>query len=84
MTKLTEMWGNGASWTCDANAGEHEAHSLRLDASKACSELGWKPRLKIEMALQWTIDWYRAWHEGKNMAEFTAKQISDYETLCGC
>ncbi|HKU24494.1 MAG TPA: CDP-glucose 4,6-dehydratase, partial [Candidatus Sulfotelmatobacter sp.] len=83
-TKLMEMWGNGASWTRDANAGEYEAHSLRLDANKACTELGWKPRLNIETALQWTIDWFHAWNGRKKMAEFTAKQIADYETLCGC
>lgn len=83
-TKLTEMWGNGASWVAGADAGLHEAHYLRLDASKACSELGWEPRLNIERALEWTIDWYRAWHGHKNMVEFTAKQIAEYETLCGC
>lgn len=80
-TKLVEMWGDCASWTRDADAGQHEAHYLRLDASKARFELGWEPRLKIETALEWTIDWYRAWHEGENMAELTAKQIDKYEKL---
>jgi len=81
--KLVEMWGNGASWTRDADAGVHEAHSLRLDASKARLELGWEPKLKIEATLEWTIDWYRAWQSSENMAEFTAKQIAEYEKLCG-
>jgi len=83
-TKLVEMWGDAASWTRDADPGRHEAHYLRLDASKARSELGWEPRLKIETALEWTIDWYRAWHEGKNMADLTATQIGEYEKLHGC
>jgi CDP-glucose 4,6-dehydratase len=82
-TKLVEMWGDGASWTRDADAGQHEAHYLRLDTSKARFELGWEPRLKIETALEWTIDWYHAWREGQNMVEFTAKQIEEYENLCG-
>jgi CDP-glucose 4,6-dehydratase len=81
--KLVEMWGNGASWTRDADSGAHEAHSLRLDASKARLELGWEPKLKIETALEWTMDWYRAWQSAENMAEFTAKQIAEYEKLCG-
>jgi CDP-glucose 4,6-dehydratase len=57
---------------------------LKLDASKACSELGWEPRLNIESALEWTLDWYRAWYGHKNIAEFTAKQIAEYERLCDC
>jgi CDP-glucose 4,6-dehydratase len=83
-TKLVKMWGTDASWTRDADPGVHETHYLRLDSSKARWELGWEPRLKIESALEWTMDWYRAWHEGKSMAEFTAKQIADYETRCDC
>jgi len=82
--KLVEMWGNGASWTRDADAGAHEAHSLRLDASKARLELGWEPKLNTKAALQWTVDWYRAWDEGKNMVELTGRQIEEYEKLCGC
>lgn len=82
-TKLAEMWGNGAAWTRDADPGVHEAHSLRLDASKARSELGWEPRLNIHTALEWTMDWYLAWRAGSNMAAFTAKQIDEYEKLCG-
>jgi CDP-glucose 4,6-dehydratase len=81
--KLVEMWGDGASWTRDADAGAHEAHSLRLDASKARLELRWEPKINIETALEWTMDWYRARHEGKNMAEFTGNQIAEYEKLCG-
>lgn len=83
-TKLVEMWGGGTSWKPDADAGQHEAHYLRLDASKARFELGWEPRLKIETALEWTIEWYRAWREGQNLTELTAEQIEEYEKLCGC
>ncbi len=80
-TKLVELWGNGASWTRDSVPSVHEDHVLRLDASKARLELGWKPRLGIEAALEWTMAWYRAWKQNDNMAEFTRKQIEDYEKL---
>lgn len=82
-TRFAEMWGNSASWTRDSDPGAHEAHILRVDASKAHSELGWEQKLKIETTLEWTIEWYRRWHEGKNMANFTADQIEQYEKLCG-
>lgn len=81
--RVVELWGEGASWTQDVDPGAHEAHSLRLDASKARLELGWKPKLTIETTLKWTIDWYRAWCEEEDMEEFTAHQIASYEALCG-
>ena len=80
--KLAQMWGNGAAWARDPEAGAHETHYLRLDASKARIELGWEPRLKIETALEWTMAWYRAWRQRENMAEFTKTQILEYEKLC--
>jgi len=83
-TNLVKMWGNNASWTRDSDPGAHETHYLRLDASKARTELGWKPRLKLESALEWTMDWYCAWHAGKNMVDFTATQIEQYEKMCNC
>lgn len=79
--KLVQMWGNGASWVRDTEPSVHEDHVLRLDASRARVELGWKPRLKIETALEWTMAWYRAWNQGNNMAEFTDSQIAEYEQL---
>ncbi len=79
--KLTELWGEGASWVLDDAGSLHETHLLKLDASKARMELGWKPQLKTEAALEWTMDWYRAWHRGEDMREKTCAQISAFETL---
>jgi len=81
-TKLVQMWGDGASWTRESVPSVHEDHVLRLDASKARVELGWQPRLKIEAALEGTMAWYRAWNQGASMAEFSVKQISEYENVC--
>jgi CDP-glucose 4,6-dehydratase len=80
-TKLVDMWGNGASWIRDTVPGVHEDHILRLDASKARAEVGWKPKLRIEDALEWTMAWYRAWNQGEDMAEFTQQQIVEYDSL---
>ncbi|HXJ85499.1 MAG TPA: CDP-glucose 4,6-dehydratase [Candidatus Binatia bacterium] len=81
--KFVAVWGAGASWKRDPNPGAHEANYLRLDASKARFELGWQSRLNIAAALEWTIAWYSAWNRGENLAEFTAKQIAEYEKLSG-
>jgi CDP-glucose 4,6-dehydratase len=80
-TTVAKMWGEGASWLRDADPGVHEAHTLRLDASKARAELGWQPRLRIEAALEWTMAWYRAWQQGAEMRQETQAQIAAYEEL---
>lgn len=81
-TKLVEKWGEGASWTRDSAPSAHEDHMLRLDASKARMELGWRPRLGIEAALDWTMEWYRAWRRGEELSQVTLEQIANYERLC--
>ena len=78
-TRLADLWGEGASWMADSNSEMHEAHSLRLDASRAREELGWQPRLDIETALEWTLDWYRCSLQGADMVQATQAQITRCE-----
>ncbi len=78
-TRMAEMWGNGARWVTDAPPGAHEAGLLRLDASKAAAELGWRPVLRLETALGWLVQWHRAHAAGRDMQAFTLRQIARYE-----
>lgn len=78
---MVAAWGGGASWIRDPETGVHEAGILRLDASKARIELGWRPRLSIDTAIDWSVRWYRACQQGKDMLEFTRNQIDDYAAL---
>jgi len=80
-TKLADIWGDSASWYCDGAPTLHETHSLRVDSSRAREELGWKQHLRIETALEWTMDWYRAWQCGADMKQETLAQIAKYEEL---
>jgi CDP-glucose 4,6-dehydratase len=75
------LWGNEAAWVNDPEPGVHEAGILRLDVSKARAELGWQPRLSIETALTWTVDWFRACEKGAPMQRETQAQITAYERL---
>ncbi len=79
--RVAELWGDSAKWTRDEEPGVHEAHLLKLDASKAHAELGWRPRLRIGSALEWTVRWYRAWRKGNAMHSETLNQIEEYERL---
>jgi CDP-glucose 4,6-dehydratase len=79
--KMTGFWGNGASWVLDPDPGVHEAGYLKLDASRAKADLAWTPHLRLETALQWLVEWYRAWQAGVDMHAFTLAQIGAYEAL---
>jgi len=79
--KMTTFWADGASWVLDPDPGVHEAGYLKLDATRAHTELAWQPRLNLETALHWLVDWYRAWQKGEDMHAFTLAQIVAYEKL---
>lgn len=76
--KLTRLWGNNASWIKDDQIHVHEAQNLKLDISKAKSQLGWMPHLTLEKTLQYVVDWYKAFTEKQNMQTFTLSQIECY------
>lgn len=80
-TKVASIWGQDAAWVWDGDPGAHEAGHLKLDSSKARAELGWRPRLRMEAAVEWTVDWYRAWHRGEPLRERTLAQIASHEDL---
>ncbi|MDP9038624.1 MAG: CDP-glucose 4,6-dehydratase [Acidobacteriota bacterium] len=81
--KMVGFWGDGASWILDPDPGVHEAGYLKLDASRAKADLAWTPRLDLQTALQWLVEWYRAWQSGADMHAFTLKQIHAYDALLG-
>jgi CDP-glucose 4,6-dehydratase len=56
----------------------HEAGKLNLTTEKAFHLLGWQPRWSFEIAVQKTVEWYRAMHEGADPAELTQRQIKEY------
>jgi CDP-glucose 4,6-dehydratase len=76
--RLTEAWGEGASWVLDDGNHPHEAHYLKLDCSKARSRLNWQPRWHLEEALKAIVDWQRAHQAGQEMRMVTLQQISAY------
>jgi len=78
---MTALWGAGASWVRDSAENPHEAGHLKLDAGKAHSLLDWRPRLSIDHALRWVVEWFHAWRRGEDMQAFTLRQIADYEAL---
>jgi len=80
MVKLAiDCWGKG-EYNITGNKGEpHEAGLLKLDISKAIKELGWKPKLNANNAVEFTIAWYKEFSVNKhNISAFTEHQILHY------
>ena len=79
--RMARFWGNGVSWIQDGDPGPHEAHYLKLDASRAHTDLNWTPRLRLDHALNLLVEWYRAWDSENDMHDLTLAQISAYQSL---
>ncbi|MEE9543462.1 MAG: CDP-glucose 4,6-dehydratase, partial [Thermodesulfobacteriota bacterium] len=79
--KLTEMWGDGSSWTLDDAIHPHEATYLKLDCSKAKNALNWTPKINLSTALEWVVEWYRDFKNGNDIRGVTEEQISRYTKL---
>jgi CDP-glucose 4,6-dehydratase len=78
---LTQAWGEGASWEVDGNNHPHEANYLKLDCSKAKARLGWMPRTSLATALEWIVEFYRAYQAGEEMRSVTLEQIQRFQAL---
>lgn len=76
--EMIKLWGNGVRWEERKGAHPHEAHSLKLDWSKAAARLGWHPELRLEDALAMTVAWHKAKLQGQDMHIFTTEQIRNY------
>jgi CDP-glucose 4,6-dehydratase len=51
---------------------------LKLDASKARARLDWRPRLPVEHALAWCVEWYQGYRDGADLRALTEDQIERY------
>ena len=79
---LAAQWGGGASWHTEETNGPHEAMLLRLDSSRARTVLGWQPKLTIDTALEWIVEWHRRFENAPQSAlDITFEQIERYEAL---
>jgi CDP-glucose 4,6-dehydratase len=61
------------------HAGLHEAHALRLDATKAEQTFGFRPRWRTQDAVQRTMHWYRDHATGLDPYQLCLRDIEAYE-----
>jgi CDP-glucose 4,6-dehydratase len=77
--RIVALWGGDARWERSGEVGPHEAGLLALDASKARARLGWRPRLQLDEALAWTVDWHRRYQRGEDARALVLEQVQAYE-----
>lgn len=78
---LAEVWGDGAAAEISNGRHPHEAGFLAVDAALARARLGWRPRLRLESALEWTGRWYKQNAAGADPARLVEADIERYESL---
>ncbi len=82
--KIVEMFCNNwkdSRWIERYDGGPHEANFLKLDCSKSKSRLNWYPKWNINDAVKYTVDWYMAYSNKKELISVTEKQIKEYFQL---
>jgi len=68
----------GAWYDASDPAQLHEAGRLTLTTDKAQARLQWRPRWSFDQAVAYTIDWYRAAHDGASPRDLSLDQIAEF------
>lgn len=71
-------WGKGINWIDKFEGGPHEATFLKLDCSKIKRIFGWCPRYGVKDAVEKTVEWTRAYLDGRDMLPFMDLQIKEF------
>jgi CDP-glucose 4,6-dehydratase len=78
VARVVEQWGEDAAWHLTTGDAPHEAHHLKVDASRARTRLGWRPRLRLSDALACTVQWHRRLNAGEPALALADEQFSSY------
>lgn len=76
--ELCAKWGKNTSYVIEPDDKRHETHYLKLDCSKARSELGWNPKWNTDQALDRTVEWTRAFQQNQDLRDISLIQIEQY------
>lgn len=79
VAELAKAWGAPAEWQLASGEHPHEAHYLKLDISKARSQLNWHPQLTLDQALKLVVEWEKAKDAGADPGALTLSQIIAYQ-----
>lgn len=74
-----QYWGEKSEWKdVSEKSAPHEAGFLKLDCSRIKSVLGWKPKWHISDAIEKSVEWSKAYFDGKSIDDVMRSQIMNY------
>lgn len=76
--RLVTLWGELARWEQAPGVQPYEARLLRVDSSLAEAELRWRPRWRLDAALERTVAWYKQFAAKADMRVVCEQQIGAY------
>ena len=76
--RMTASWGSPGWENGATDTQPHEANTLKLDCSKARSQLGWGPEFSLEIALNRIIEWHKSVVGGSDARDVSLAQLADY------
>jgi CDP-glucose 4,6-dehydratase len=80
--EMLGAWGSRPGWDRPDGPQPHEAVLLKLDCSRARSELGWRPQFDLRQALAKVVEWHSAVRDGADARDISLRQLSAYgETI---
>jgi len=80
VVKSIKCWASGA-YKVEVNSNNpHEAGLLKLDITKATTELNWKPVLNAQSSVELTINWYKNFYNNTTATELMETDIEYYQS----
>ena len=75
---FVKHWGEGLRWINKHDGGPHEATFLKLDCSRLKTVFDWHPHWNLEKAIEKTVEWSKAWIQGKDVRAVMDRQIREF------
>lgn len=79
LEEIRKIWNEPVNWEITNTQQLHEAQLLKLDSSKAKTELKWMPKLRLAEVLELTTKWYNGFQNKEDLIELSKKQIEFYQ-----
>lgn len=76
--RFISRWGSDMNWEAQREADWHETNVLKLDASKARTRLGWKPRWSLSKTIDNIVEWHQSFLRDADMHALSHSHIRAY------
>lgn len=71
-------WGENLRWESKSLNQPKEANFLKLDCSKIKSTFDWQPRWNVRTAVEKSVEWYKIFRDGGDIAKCMTNQVTNF------